>query len=155
MEITSNNENTEAEKFKAKSWIVLQPPQTRLQKQAPAALRLDQMVVDGKTENTYCIRSSNETPSCRAIPLLSPLVLSPTCSREGEEEQLVIPSARSSGNVDGAMITPPHSPDSEAFPDGLFSFFQMVRTANNMDESIEREYGRGLNPATEKASANV
>ncbi|KAF7120466.1 hypothetical protein RHSIM_Rhsim13G0077200 [Rhododendron simsii] len=133
---TSNNENVKAE-CKAKPWMVQPVPQTRLQKQAPAALQLDQMVVDGETENPYYCARSNEAPSCCAIPLLSPLVLSPMHSREGEEEeQLVIPSARSSsGNVvdDETTITPPQSPDSDAFPEAssLFSFFQAQCTLVN------------------------
>ena len=61
----------------------LKPPPTRLQKKAPASLKLDYVATTAScTNNPF---SSNETP--KAIPLLSPLILSPQSLPEMSEKQ--------------------------------------------------------------------
>lgn len=59
-------------------------PPTRLQKQAPASLNLDQVAMAAAAAATSC--PNNET-DLKAIPLLSPLVLSPQPLSAGAAEK--------------------------------------------------------------------
>ncbi|CAL5353043.1 hypothetical protein ACSBR2_032748 [Camellia fascicularis] len=102
---------------------------TRLQKCAPPALRLDQITTNAS--NNY--PSSNES---NAIPLLSPLILSPLTMQEEEgEEKLFMESndeKESNTNNNLTFTVPQQSfngwqhPAVEALPDAssLFTFFQ-------------------------------
>lgn len=99
---------------------------TRLQKRAPASLELDK-IYNGFPNNPFA-PSSNE--SSNAIPLLSPLVLSPQPLLETKEVRM------SENNVQGSCCSSSssmptttgwqHPAMDPPFPDpsSLFSFFQ-------------------------------
>lgn len=113
---------------KAKSRIP--KPPTRLQKQAPASLHLDQV------SSTSMAPGGAETSSKAILPLLSPLPLSPQPWPETEENNTNRVSAANENAVDGGgdqrgiCFAAPggwqHPAVAAAFPDPstLFTFFQ-------------------------------
>ncbi|KAL6967585.1 hypothetical protein U1Q18_033393 [Sarracenia purpurea var. burkii] len=137
MEISNDDGNNGSRKAKSKSILPAAKPPTRLQKQAPAALHLDQFAVSGNIDNSNYPSSSTETFSRCAIPLLSPLVVSPIPSKERERKQSTAIAGsgcgddESSQGSDGSTITPTQSsgwqhPAAEALPDAssLVNLFQ-------------------------------
>lgn len=130
MEISNDTIQTEPKakpKGRAKTW----KPPTRLQAHAPASLQLDQMTFSASTSINFL----PTTDTSKAIPLLSPLVLSPQPSQETTEE-LICGFDRSYEQQQDGMVDKMDvrgSPDSGwqhpavvtfADPSTLFSFFQ-------------------------------
>lgn len=78
----SNDNKLEA---KSQSQLQSKPPRAkprmRLQQHAPAALQLDAIIDPNPSSNAMAF-------SCSAIPLLSPLILSPQSQPEAVEERL-------------------------------------------------------------------
>lgn len=121
----NNNSNVPQAKAKAK----LGKPPTRLQNHAPACLQLD-MVEGSAPTNPFCPSPSSETS--KAIPLLSPLVLSPQPLPEIVEKRLCEShhANNEQNNVGERNSTSPQGgwqhPAVATFtePSTLFAFFQ-------------------------------
>ncbi|KAL7247399.1 hypothetical protein ACSBR2_002335 [Camellia fascicularis] len=123
----NKNENAEEAKSKPKGSSGGKPP-TRLQKKAPAALQLDQM--------TAINAGSNNDGSRSAIPLLSPLILSPLpVQLEGEDKKQLLKSIKNDGhdgekgndnndNNTSAPTPPSQTNGNVEDPSSLFTFFQ-------------------------------
>ncbi|KAM7522156.1 hypothetical protein LguiA_012058 [Lonicera macranthoides] len=103
-------------------------PHTRLQQQAPAALQLDAI-----TDPNPALSSNAMAFSCSAIPLLSPLILSPQSQLEAAEERLTGVSEQPNNNnnnagggteimVGGGWVHPAVGTYAEAA--SMFDFFQ-------------------------------
>lgn len=128
MEISNDIIQTEARaKARAKAW----KPPTRLQSHVPASLELDQMTFSAST-SVNCLPS---TDTSKAIPLLSPLVLSPQPSQETTEELICGFDQSNEPQQDGMVekMDIGGSPESGwqhpavatfADPSTVFSFFQ-------------------------------
>lgn len=114
----------------------IQKPPTRLQKQAPSSLKLDQIIT---TANTYpFVPSSMASSSLTPIPLLSPLFLSPPISplpQEVEEFSFPVISTddtnnsnkdneSASTNAAGVWQHPAVDCGGYMEPSSLFVFFQ-------------------------------
>ncbi|CAL5334094.1 unnamed protein product [Camellia sinensis] len=123
----NKNENAEEAKSKHKGSSGGKPP-TRLQQKAPAALQLDQM--------TAINAGSNNDGSRSAIPLLSPLILSPLpVQLEREDKKQLLKSIENddhdgekgddNNNYDTSAPTQPSQTNGNVEdPSSLFTFFQ-------------------------------
>ncbi|EXC10714.1 hypothetical protein L484_025298 [Morus notabilis] len=125
MEISSDNILRTESKAKAGK------PPTRLQAQAPASLRLDQMTFSAPAPAN--VLPAGDTS--RAIPLLSPLVLSPqllqdsteklTCGHDQSNEHQEEGTADKTNNGGSGESGWQHQEAATfADPSSLFSFFQ-------------------------------
>ncbi|GMN24061.1 hypothetical protein TIFTF001_000404 [Ficus carica] len=127
MEISNDIIQTESKaRARAKTW----KPPTRLQAHAPASLQLDQITFSASA-SVNCLPT---TDTSKAIPLLSPLVLSPQPSQETTE--LICGFNQSNEQQQDGMVDKIDvrgSPESgwqhpavatSADPSTLFSFFQ-------------------------------
>ncbi|GAV78304.1 hypothetical protein CFOL_v3_21772 [Cephalotus follicularis] len=90
-----NNENIFQTQIIAKAKTKFGKPPTRLQKHAPASLQLDQV---GVSRNADPYALSAET-RLTAIPLLSPLIVSPR--QETETEEFRFPTCSKSSDTSG------------------------------------------------------
>lgn len=107
-------------------------PPSRLQKQAPPILQLDLVPIPASTNPFSTSNEAND----KAIPLLSPLILSPEPFLEATERRASESGNEQIGGDDEKDVidTTPNSPPegrkqpvvSNAFPDAssLFTFFQ-------------------------------